>query len=415
MLASFPIEKHVRGYCILYLLLVTGMYGVFLALDFFLFYVFFEVMSASDVLPDRHLGWPRREYAAIKFFLYTLFGSILIMIAMIAFFYTSPTKTFDLLRLAEIAREGKGVPFSFTFQNIMFVLLMVGFAIKVPVVPFHTWLPDAHVEAPTPISMILAGVLLKIGGYGFIRIAYPLCLLVPTTCIPVAIIGVVSIIYGALAAMAQTDFKKLVAYSSVSHMGYITLAFPFWPFLDRQFYAMGVAGALFQMIAHGVSSAGMFFLVGVIYERAHHRDLNKFGGVMNAKPLYGGLRRSSSLPVWIACTVRVHREVTTVMPVSATATHWGSSLLLASSSPQVYILWTVQRVFYGVNEKYKGMPDVNLRERIIAIPLVVLAVLLGIYPNLLLTGPCLTCMYLSIKCSSWYRQSVTHPRQITVK
>ncbi len=149
--------------------------GCFLALDFFLFYVFFEVMLLPMYFLIGIWGGPRREYAAIKFFLYTLFGSILILIAMIAFFYTSPTKTFDLLRLAEMAREGKGGPFSFTFQNIMFVLLMVGFAIKVPVVPFHTWLPDAHVEAPTPISMILAGVLLKIGGYGFIRIAYPLC------------------------------------------------------------------------------------------------------------------------------------------------------------------------------------------------------------------------------------------------
>jgi NADH-quinone oxidoreductase subunit M len=387
MLASFSIDKYVRGYCILYLLLETGMLGVFLALDFFLFYVFWEVMLLPMYFLIGIWGGGRREYSAIKFFLYTLVGSVLILIAMLGFYFTGGVHTFDIMKLHSIGQAtGAAAVFGPTFQTIMFVLLFIGFAIKVPIVPLHTWLPDAHVDAPTPVSMILAGVLLKMGGYGLIRIAYPIC---PhgayVLAMPVAVIGVVSIIYGALAAMAQTDFKRLVAYSSVSHMGYVTLGIAVLPVLSAEYYAWGMAGAMFQMIAHGVSSAGMFFLVGVIYDRAHHRDLNRFGGLMNIMPIYGGVATviffaGMGLPglcgfIGEVFTVLAGFKYNAAMGIIAAA-----GVVLTAG----YILWTVQRVFLGSSQEYEGTPEINLRELITIAPLVIFAVLLGVYPNSLL-------------------------------
>ena len=268
----------------------------------------------------------------------------------------------------------------------MFVLFLIGFIIKLPSFPFHTWLPDAHVQAPTPISMILAGILLKIGGYGLIRLAWPLA---PAGAHDwayfVAGLGVFSILYGALVAMAQTDFKKLVAYSSVSHMGYVTLGLAAMNLsTSPQYYAYGVNGAMFMMLAHGITRAGMFFLVGVIYDRAHTRDLNKLGGLNNIMPLYGAISYviffgSMGLPGLCGFVAEVFVVLAAFNYSMLLAVLAATAVVLTAG----YILWTLQRVFLGRSETWKGLPDMDLREIAIAVPLVVLTIAMGVFPNAL--------------------------------
>ncbi len=591
MIASWKIDKFVRGYCILFLILETGMLGTFLALDFFLFYIFWEVMLLPMYFLIGVWGGPRREYAAIKFFLYTLLGSVFILIALLAFYFTNVrdfvtperleaaaknqgvtaydnaekavvaaeaahdqvvdktepaakdweaataefvkteaalveaqsafsneddakkkadlktaadeakgrrdeafaarqkvkgpydkaekdreaagrtleiarikmatelakapivVNTFDLMLLQRVgkaaqeylhggevsspllvaAKETLGAVqakvksgavgwtqadvavaeanatsardglyqrlhseafFSPAFQYTMFLFLFIGFAVKVPIFPLHTWLPDAHVEAPTPISMILAGVLLKLGAYGIIRIAYPICpWAAEQLAFWVALLGIINIVYGAFAAMAQTDFKKLVAYSSISHMGYVILGIAVWSSgPNTTYWAWGMNGAVFQMIAHGITSAGMFFMVGVIYDRAHHRNLDNFRGLYEPMPLYGGIAAvlffaAMGLPGMCGFVgeFMVVLSAWNFAPDGQQAVGVVFSVLAALTVvlTAAYILWTIQRVFMGQNPAYKNYKDMNYREVITAIPLLVGAVLFGVAPFLI--------------------------------
>lgn len=389
--ASWGIEKSLRGYFALLLLLDTGMMGVFVSLDFFLFYVFWEVMLLPMYFLIGVWGGPRREYAAIKFFLYTLFGSVLMLLAMIALYFSVSVidpatgekfHTFNMLAMMNPTNYDPGsilAGVGTSWRYIAFIALFIGFAIKVPIFPFHTWLPDAHVEAPTAISVILAGVLLKMGTYGILRISYPMF---PDATlhyqVPLAVLGFINIVYGALVAMAQDDFKKLIAYSSISHMGIVILGMSA---LNTQ----GVTGAILQMFNHGTITAMLFLIVGVIYDRAHTRGLNEFGGLMNQMPKYSGIMTIAffaalGLP---GLSGFISEAFSFLGAFQVEAIRW---ITIASALGIVltaaYMLWTLQRVFLGsLPEKWKSLPDINGRELFTLIPLAIIVIILGIYPS----------------------------------
>jgi NADH-quinone oxidoreductase subunit M len=378
-LASWKVERSPKGYHSMFLLLLSGMVGVFMSLDLFLFYLFWEVMLLPMYFLIGVWGGPRRQYAAIKFFLYTLAGSVL-MLAGIVLLYIHH-RTFQIPELVSIARAG-GI-FGAGGESLRlacFIGFFVAFAIKVPSFPFHTWLPDAHVEAPTPISMILAGVLLKMGGYGLIRMAYPFFPDAAQSLSGVIVaISLVSIVYGAFVAMAQTDFKKLVAYSSVSHMGFVTLGL-------ASLTPEGTNGAMYMMLAHGTISPMLFMLVGVIYDRAHHRDLDRFGGLAWAMPAYGvlaafGIFASLGLPGLSGFIA----EMSVFLGAFQT---WPTLTLIATVGMVVtaaYYLITLQKVYLGdtppVYRDKAHYPDTSPRELLILVPLALITLFMGILPQ----------------------------------
>ena len=381
-LASFVIDKQEKGYFSMFLLLQTAMLGVFVALDLVLFFLFWEVMLFPMYFLIGVWGGPRRIYAAIKFFLYTLFGGVGMLLSFIAIHYFAPGEpTWDMIEILSRVQEG-GVfdgpaIFGMPFAKVIFIVLFIGFAIKVPIFPFHTWLPDAHVEAPTAISVILAGVLLKMGTYGFMRLNFPMFPDVFDWFRDFLIaLAVINIVYGALCALAQKDLKKMIAYSSISHMGFILLGI-------GAATTQGMNGAMLQMFNHGTITAMLFLLVGVVYDRAHHREINGFGGLASVTPVYAsitslafmaaiglpGLSGFISELLILSGSFKVY-QVPTILA--------GSGIILGAG----YMLFAYQKVFFGkVNEKYKDLKDVNAIEVASLAPLIVLTVYLGIFPN----------------------------------
>ncbi len=386
---SWRIDMRLKEYLFLFLLLETGMLGVFVALDFFLFYVFWEITLVPMYFLIGIWGGPRREYAAIKFFLYTLVGSLAMLLAILLLYFNADPHTFGILELIKQQPLAKAP----VLAGLAFWGFFLSFAIKVPMWPFHTWLPDAHVEAPTAGSVILAGVLLKLGTYGFIRVSLPMLPEAFKEFAPiVAILALIGIVYGALVAMAQPDLKKLVAYSSVNHMGYVMLG------ISAAAAAVGVPekahaatialnGAVFEMIAHGVITGALFLIVGVIYDyRAHTRGVNDFGGLGARLPVYTGVTMvamlaSLGLPGLMGFVAEFLIFVGSfgIFPLLTTAAVTGVIFSAAM------FLWTIQRIFLGpLNPKWADLADIDRREVLALAPLAALMLLFGVYPKPLL-------------------------------
>ena len=372
------IEKRVKEFQIAMLVLETAMLGTFVALDLFLFYVFWELMLIPMYLIIGVWGGERRIYAAIKFFLYTAVGSLLMLVCIIRLVYFHKEQTgvltFNLLELlnTDLPR---------LYELLFFASFAFAFAIKVPMFPLHTWLPDAHVEAPTAGSVILAGILLKMGTYGYIRFAMPLfpegCAFFTPALITLSVIG---IIYGALVAMVQPDIKKLVAYSSVSHLGYCMLGLFV---LTRQ----GVEGSILQMLNHGISTGALFLLVGVVYERRHTRLIKEYGGIAKIMPAYATVFLIVTLSsIGVPSTNGFIGEFLILLGTfkvnKAAAVLAATGVILGA----VYMLWMFQRVFYGkvTNPKNLNIPDLNLRELVYLAPLIVFIFWIGLFPNFFL-------------------------------
>ena len=379
-LASWSIHERHKEYFALYLLLEAGMLGTFLALDLFLFYIFWEVVLVPMYFLIGIWGGGRREYSAFKFFIYTLAGSLAMLLGILALYFRA--QTFDMI---ELSRAGH--TFEPALQQILFLAFFLGFAIKVPVVPFHTWLPDAHVDAPTPGSVLLAGILLKMGGYGFFRIAYPIFPDGAQWFAPgMAFLGVVNIVYGAFVAMAQTDFKRLVAYSSVSHMGFVLLGL-------ASLTPEGMNGAMFQMFSHGLITGGMFLLVGVLYDRTHTRQLEAFGGLGARVPVYAGFLIFFSLASLGLPGLSGFVAEFLALVGAFGVWRWQTIVsVLGIVVAAAYMLKVIRQVLLGpLNEHWRALSDMTWWERLTLIPLLAIVLGLGVQPLQLLDvqGPAL--------------------------
>ena len=386
------VEKRPAAFYVFLLLLEAAMIGVFVALDLLVFYLFFEASLVPMFFLIGIWGGTNRIYAAVKFFIFTALGSLLMLVAIIALYYlhfnATGVGTFDFVTLLRSLESGQLV-FAGSTGTLLFLAFALAFAIKVPLFPFHTWLPDAHTEAPTAGSVILAAVLLKMGTYGLMRFNFPLF---PEASREFAwifiILAIIGIIYGALVAMVQPDIKRLVAYSSVAHMGFVILGM-------FSFTEWGMQGALYQMLNHGISTGALFLLVGFIYERRHTREISEFGGLANVMPIYATIfvitsMSSIGLPFLNGFVgeflIMLGMWKSTILSITAT-TNWnyvatmlaGTGVIFAA----VYLLWMIQRVFFGrlTNDKNRGLKDLSYREIGLIAPLVFLMVFMGVYPK----------------------------------
>ena len=387
--ASWNVKHRVKEYMIAFLLLETMMLGVFMALDLVLFYLFFEAGLIPMFLIIGIWGGKERIYASFKFFLYTFLGSVLMLVAMVAMFADAGTTDIEALMRHEFASESfsvLGVYVVGGMQTLMFLAFFASFAVKMPMWPVHTWLPDAHVQAPTAGSVVLAAILLKMGGYGFLRFSLPMFPVGSEVLAPMVLwLSAIAIVYTSLVALAQEDMKKLIAYSSVAHMGYVTMGI----FAANQ---QGIDGAIFQMLSHGFISGALFLCVGVIYDRMHTREIDAYGGLVNRMPAYAlifmfftmanvGLPGTSGFIGEFLTLVGIFKVNTWVALVAT------SGVILSAA----YALWLYRRVVMGdlIKESLKSITDMTKRERAIFAPLVVMTLLLGVYPSLItdIIGP----------------------------
>src|SRR5690349_9080045 len=373
------IEDRVKEYYAWFLVLQTGMLGVFMALDFFLFFVFWEAMLVPMYLLIGIWGGPRKLYAAIKFFLYTLAGSVLMLLGILFLYFNHHSQgnpyTFSIEALYTTAPH---IPFNYAIW--LFFAFFIGFAIKVPMFPFHTWLPDAHVEAPTAGSVILAGVLLKMGTYGMIRFAlpfFPSVVMYPRVRFWMMALSIIGIVYGALVSLMQKDMKKLVAYSSVSHLGFCTLGiFALNP--------AGLSGSVLQQINHGISTGALFLIVGILYERRHTREISEYGGISNVMPVYATITMimflsSMGLPLLNGFI----GEFTILQGAFMENRAWAAWAVVGVILAAAYLLWLYQRVFFGpvTNPKNEKLHDLTPREILTFAPLIVIVLWIGLYPK----------------------------------
>lgn len=394
ILASWQVTTRVKEYMIAFLLLETLMLGVFMALDLVLFYLFFEAGLIPMFLIIGIWGGANRIYASFKFFLYTFLGSVLMLVAMVAMYADAGTTDIEMLLTHQFAADSfsvLGIHILGGMQTLMFLAFFASFAVKMPMWPVHTWLPDAHVQAPTAGSVVLAAILLKMGGYGFLRFSLPMFPVGTEVLAPLVLwMSAIAVVYTSLVALVQEDMKKLIAYSSVAHMGFVTMGI----FATNQ---QGVDGAIFQMLSHGFISAALFLCVGVIYDRMHTRDIEAYGGLVNRMPAYALVFMLFTMAnVGLPGTSGFVGEFLTLMgtfQVNTWVTAVAASGVIFSAA---YALWLYRRVVFGdlIKESLKTITDMSGRERAIFAPLIAMTILLGIYPSLVtdIIGPSTTAL-----------------------